>query len=71
MNFYPIHRILLIWPLATFFCVQIRMVRNEGVIAATEAHFADPDKTYYLEGIKKLEHRRLAQLFNKHKITID
>ena len=30
---------------------------NEEVIAATEAYFADLEKTYFSEGLKKLEHR--------------
>ena len=30
---------------------------NEEVIAATEAYFADLEKTYFSDGLKKLEHR--------------
>ena len=30
---------------------------NEEVIAATEAYFADLQKTYFSDGLKKLEHR--------------
>ncbi|EGI60951.1 Histone-lysine N-methyltransferase SETMAR, partial [Acromyrmex echinatior] len=30
---------------------------NEEVIAATEVYFADLEKTYFLDGLKKLEHR--------------
>ena len=30
---------------------------NEEVIAATEAYFADLQKTYFSNGLKKLEHR--------------
>ena len=30
---------------------------NEEVIAATEAYFADLQKTYFSGGLKKLEHR--------------
>ena len=29
---------------------------NEEVIAATEAYFADLEKTYFSDGLKKLEH---------------
>ena len=32
-------------------------ISNEEVIAATEAYFADLEKTYFLDGLKKLEHR--------------
>ena len=30
---------------------------NEEVIVATEAYFADLEKTYFSDGLKKLEHR--------------
>ena len=30
---------------------------NEEVIAATEAYFENLQKTYFLDGLKKLEHR--------------
>ncbi|EFN89072.1 Histone-lysine N-methyltransferase SETMAR, partial [Harpegnathos saltator] len=30
---------------------------NEEVIAAMEAYFADLEKTYFSDGLKKLEHR--------------
>lgn len=34
-----------------------RFASNEEVIAATNAYFAEFDKSYYLEGLKKLENR--------------
>lgn len=34
-----------------------KFLSNEEVIAATEAYFADLEKNYFLDGIKKLEHR--------------
>ena len=34
-----------------------RFTSNEQVIAATEAHFAEFDKPYFLDGLKKLEYR--------------
>lgn len=34
-----------------------RFTSNEEVIAETEAYFAELDKLYYLEGLKKLEYR--------------
>lgn len=34
-----------------------RFASNEEVIAATEAYFAEFDKSYFSEGLKKLEHR--------------
>ena len=58
-----IHRILQIWSLATFFSFQTEKVirrqkfeSNEEVIAATEAYFADLQKTCFSNGLKKLEH---------------
>jgi len=29
---------------------------NEEIVAATQAYFADLEKTYFLDGLKKLEH---------------
>ena len=34
-----------------------RFTSNEAVIAATEAYFSEFDKTYFLDGLKKLEYR--------------
>ena len=34
-----------------------RFTSNEEVIAATEAYFAEFDKTYFLDGLKKLKYR--------------
>lgn len=34
-----------------------RFASNEEVIAETEAYFAEFEKSYYLDGLKKLEHR--------------
>ena len=60
-----IHPILQIWSHAISFCSQAwkkwlngkRFMSNEEVIAATEAYFAQFDKPYYLDGLKKLEYR--------------
>jgi len=34
-----------------------KFASNEEVVAATEAYFADLEKTYFSDGLKKLEHR--------------
>jgi len=34
-----------------------KFASNEEVVAATEAYFADFEKTYFSDGLKKLEHR--------------
>jgi len=34
-----------------------KFVSNEEVVAAIEAYFADLEKTYFSDGLKKLEHR--------------
>jgi len=34
-----------------------KFASNKEVVAATEAYFADLEKTYFSDGLKKLEHR--------------
>jgi len=34
-----------------------KLASNEEVVAATEAHFADLEKPYFSDGLKKLDHR--------------
>jgi len=34
-----------------------KFASNENVVAATEAYFADLEKSYFSDGLKKLEHR--------------
>jgi len=34
-----------------------KFASNKVVVAATEAYFADLEKTYFSDGLKKLEHR--------------
>jgi len=34
-----------------------KFASNEDVVAATEAYFADLEKTYFSDGLRKLEHR--------------
>ena len=38
---------------------------NEEIIAATEAYFADLQKTFFLDGLKKLENRRVKCIEQK------
>ena len=39
------------------FLCEKRFTSNEDVNAATEAHFGEFDKPYFLDGLKKLEYR--------------
>ena len=63
-NCCPIHCILQIWPCDFFLFPNLKkslagqkFESNEEVIAATKAYFADLEKTYFSDELKKLEHR--------------
>ena len=62
--YYNIHRIHRIWPPVTLFISKLekwlgrqRFTSNEKVIAETDAYFEDLQKSYFLDGLKKLEKR--------------
>jgi len=63
-NCFLIHHILQIWPLPTFSCFHLkkwlggkRFGSNDEVIVETNAYFEEFDKSYFKEGLLKLEKR--------------
>jgi len=64
MNCYTMHRILQIWYRAIFFLfpnlkksLARQKFESSKVIVTTETYFEDLKKTYFSDGLKKLEHR--------------
>ena len=64
LNYYKIYRICQIWSPMTFFISKLekwlgehQFISNKEVIAQTDACFEDLPKSYFLDGLKKLEKR--------------